>query len=121
MSTGFFMGRPPGRIQHRPFQMRASDEFLRSIDRWRRKQKDQPSRAEAIRRLVEQALGGPPDPPKPEADARPQSWLGKRLTRSATKPQPLRNARTGSAASSKGRMSSVMCAAISEKRTADSL
>jgi len=50
------MGRPPGRIQHRPFQMRASDEFLRSIDRWRRKQKDQPARAEAIRRLVEQAL-----------------------------------------------------------------
>ena len=50
------MGRPPGRIQHRPFQMRASDEFLRSIDRWRRKQKDQPSRAEAIRQLVERAL-----------------------------------------------------------------
>jgi hypothetical protein len=50
------MGRPPGRIQHRPFQMRASDEFLRSVDRWRRKQRDQPSRAEAIRRLVEQAL-----------------------------------------------------------------
>jgi hypothetical protein len=36
--------------------MRASDEFLRSIDRWRQKQKDQPSRAEAIRQLVERAL-----------------------------------------------------------------
>jgi hypothetical protein len=51
-----FMGRPPGRIQRRPFQMRVSDEFLRSIDAWRRKQDDKPSRAEAIRRLVEQAL-----------------------------------------------------------------
>jgi hypothetical protein len=51
-----FMGRPPGRAQHRPFQMRASDNFLRSVDNWRRKQEDRPSRAEAIRRLVEQAL-----------------------------------------------------------------
>jgi hypothetical protein len=50
------MGRPPGRVQHRPFQMRASDKFLRSIDNWRRKQDGRPSRAEAIRRLVEQAL-----------------------------------------------------------------
>lgn len=56
------MGRPPGRIQHRLFQMRASDEFLRSVDRWRLKQSDQPSRAEAIRRLVEQALGSKSPP-----------------------------------------------------------
>jgi hypothetical protein len=53
-----FMGRPPGRIQDRPFQMRASDKFLRSVDSWRRKQEDRPSRAEAIRRLVEAALVG---------------------------------------------------------------
>lgn len=38
------------------FQMRVSPEFLASIDSWRRKQDDLPSRAEAIRRLVEQAL-----------------------------------------------------------------
>jgi hypothetical protein len=50
------MGRPPGRLQDRLLQMRASDKFLRSIDGWRLKQADRPSRAEAIRRLVEQAL-----------------------------------------------------------------
>jgi hypothetical protein len=36
--------------------MRASEEFLRSIDDWRRHQPDLPSRAEAIRRLVEAGL-----------------------------------------------------------------
>jgi len=50
------MGRPPGRIQDRPFQMRVTEEFLRKVDDWRRKQPDLPSRAEAIRRLVEQAI-----------------------------------------------------------------
>jgi len=38
------------------FQMRASGEFLKKIDDWRRKQTDIPGRAEAIRRLVEIAL-----------------------------------------------------------------
>ena len=51
-----FMGRPPGRIQSSPFQMRASPEFLKSVDKWRAKQEDKPSRAEAIRRLVELGL-----------------------------------------------------------------
>jgi hypothetical protein len=41
----------------RPFQMRASQEFLEKLDEWRRHQSPIPSRAEAIRRLVEQALG----------------------------------------------------------------
>ncbi len=50
------MGRPPGRIQSTPFQMRASPEFLKAVDKWRAKQEDKPSRAEAIRRLVELAL-----------------------------------------------------------------
>jgi hypothetical protein len=50
------MGRPPGRVQDRPFQMRASKEFLESVDKWRSKQPDKPSRAEAIRRLVERGL-----------------------------------------------------------------
>jgi hypothetical protein len=36
--------------------MRVSDLFLRRIDAWRRKQEDQPSRAEAIRRLVDAGL-----------------------------------------------------------------
>ncbi len=46
------MGRPPGRIQDRPFQMRLSNEFLRRLDEWRRRQPDLPSRAESIRRLT---------------------------------------------------------------------
>lgn len=36
--------------------MRASEEFLRKIDNWRRLQKDIPSRAEAIRQLIERGL-----------------------------------------------------------------
>jgi hypothetical protein len=47
-----FMGRPPGRIQDRPFQMRLSGEFLERLDVWRHGQLDPPSRAEAIRRLT---------------------------------------------------------------------
>lgn len=39
-----------------PFQMRASPEWLQMIDDWRRQQPDIPSRAEAIRRLVEAGL-----------------------------------------------------------------
>jgi transcriptional regulator with XRE-family HTH domain len=46
------MGRPPGRIQDRPFQMRLSSEFLERLDEWRRKQPEPPSRAGAIRRLT---------------------------------------------------------------------
>jgi DNA-binding XRE family transcriptional regulator len=46
------MGRPPGRIQDRLFQMRLSEEFLERLDQWRGKQPDLPSRAEAIRRLT---------------------------------------------------------------------
>lgn len=38
------------------FQMRATEEFLRRIDDWRRSQPELPSRAEAIRRLVELGL-----------------------------------------------------------------
>jgi hypothetical protein len=36
--------------------MRVSADFLKRLDHWRRRQKDQPSRAEAIRRLVDVAL-----------------------------------------------------------------
>ena len=61
IGKGRNMGRPPGRIQHRPFQMRVSDEFLKSVDKWRRDQPDRPSRAKAIRRLVEQSLGNASD------------------------------------------------------------
>jgi hypothetical protein len=36
--------------------MRVSAAFLKRLDHWRRRQKEQPSRAEAIRRLVDVAL-----------------------------------------------------------------
>jgi hypothetical protein len=48
-------GRPSKNPQDRPFQMRVSEDFLRTVDDWRRRQKDLPSRAEAIRRMVELA------------------------------------------------------------------
>ena len=48
-------GRPSTRPQDRLFQMRVSEHFLRIVDEWRRGQTDLPSRAEAIRRLVELA------------------------------------------------------------------
>ena len=37
-------------------EMRLGGSFLKTVDEWRRKQKDLPSRAEAIRRLVERGL-----------------------------------------------------------------
>ena len=43
----------------RTFQMRTTDEFLRRIDDWRRLQEDLPSRAEAMRRLVELGMDAP--------------------------------------------------------------
>jgi hypothetical protein len=46
---------------NRPFQMRATDEFWRGVDDWRRLQPDMPNRAEAVRRLV--AIGLKADPP----------------------------------------------------------
>jgi hypothetical protein len=48
-------GRPSKLPQDRLFQMRVSEQFLRMVDDWRRSQVDLPSRAEAIRRLVELA------------------------------------------------------------------
>lgn len=38
------------------FEMRVPASFLKTVDDWRRKQADLPSRAEAIRRLVEMGL-----------------------------------------------------------------
>ncbi len=43
-------------LNDKVFQMRVSEEFLRTIDDWRRKQTDIPARAEAVRRLVEMGL-----------------------------------------------------------------
>lgn len=38
------------------FQMRVAPSFWQAIDEWRRKQPDIPSRAEAIRQLVDAGL-----------------------------------------------------------------
>jgi len=38
------------------FEMRVPSAWLAKVDDWRRQQEDIPSRAEAIRRLVEKAL-----------------------------------------------------------------
>jgi hypothetical protein len=40
----------------RPYQMLATESFWKKIDDWRRQQEDLPSRAEAIRRLVDLGL-----------------------------------------------------------------
>jgi hypothetical protein len=56
MSSERPRGRPAKRTQDRPFQMRVSESFLRMVDDWRRGQIDVPSRAEAIRRMVELAV-----------------------------------------------------------------
>ena len=39
-----------------PVHVRCSDEILATLDAWRRRQADLPSRSEAIRRLVEEAF-----------------------------------------------------------------
>lgn len=44
----------PERMQR--FEMKAPKEWLARVDEWRRKQPDLPPRAEAIRRLVDEAL-----------------------------------------------------------------
>lgn len=44
----------------RQFQMRVSDDWLRQLDEWRRKQPDLPPRAEAVRRLVQKGLDTEP-------------------------------------------------------------
>lgn len=48
-------GRPKGGSQTHILQMRTNEEFLNTVDEWRRKQADIPGRSEAIRRLVELA------------------------------------------------------------------
>jgi hypothetical protein len=40
--------------------MRLAKSFLKTVDEWRRKQKDHPSRAKAIRRLVDRGLANQP-------------------------------------------------------------
>jgi len=47
------------------FEMRVSRDFSARVDDWRRTQPDLPSRAEAIRRLVDLALTPPRERKRP--------------------------------------------------------
>lgn len=78
-----FMGRPQGRIHSTLFQMRASTPFLKSVDNWRAAQDDNPSRAEAVRRLVELGLTiGSKDPlPSHGQKLRAREMAGKAIDR----------------------------------------
>lgn len=40
------------------FEMRASQKWIEAVDKWRAREHGLPSRAEAIRRLVEKGLSG---------------------------------------------------------------
>jgi hypothetical protein len=57
-------GRPPTGIG-KPIGLRLYPELEKKIDAWASKQQDKPSRPEAIRRLVESALGGTAAPRQP--------------------------------------------------------
>jgi hypothetical protein len=46
------------------FKMRLSASFLKTVDKWRRKQRDLPSQAEAIRQLAELGLAGSTTAPR---------------------------------------------------------
>jgi len=49
-------GRPAGRTFSDTVQLRIEPQMAQAIDEWRRQEPDLPSRSEAIRRLVEEAL-----------------------------------------------------------------
>jgi hypothetical protein len=51
-------------IASETFKMRASPEWLATLDAWRRLQPDLPSRAEAVRRLVAAGINATPKEPK---------------------------------------------------------
>ena len=63
-------------IHDKVFQMRATDEFLRRVDDWRRQQPELPSRAEAIRRLIEAGLRAE-TAPAPKAAGRKKAGAAK--------------------------------------------
>jgi hypothetical protein len=46
-------GRPRGRSQDRPLNIRVNEAFYVQLDEWRARQPGHPSRSEAIRLLVE--------------------------------------------------------------------
>ena len=49
-------GRPPGAAFADPVPVRLTPDQLADVDQWREDQPDQPSRSEAIRRLLEYGL-----------------------------------------------------------------
>jgi metal-responsive CopG/Arc/MetJ family transcriptional regulator len=57
------------------FEMRLDPQMVARIDAWRRRQEDLPSRAEAIRRLIEASLGGD-EPSRSSARPKPRRRKG---------------------------------------------
>ena len=58
MSTKKSRGRPATGVGT-PVHIRFHDDLLTKLDDFRRREKDLPSRSEAVRRLVEQAIDSP--------------------------------------------------------------
>ena len=86
-------------------EMRLGGSFLKTVDEWRRKQKDLPSRVEAIRRLVERGLANRP-PPVSSArvpNTKQPRWRAEKSTALAIRLQLAKNEHDESASSSKGR------------------
>jgi hypothetical protein len=54
--------------------VRCHNGLLESIDKWRRSEPDLPTRAKAIRRLVEQALGGKTASGPPSKETARKAW-----------------------------------------------
>lgn len=50
------MRKPGEPLKNERMQLVVSDEFIKRVDDWRRKQLELPSRSEAVRRLVEKGL-----------------------------------------------------------------
>ena len=56
-----------------PVMVRLLPEQATSLDAWRAKQTDRPGRPEAIRRLVERALGAEPSAPRARSKGAPKA------------------------------------------------
>ena len=87
-------------------ELRLGGSFLKTVDAWRRKQKDLPSRADAIRRLVERGLANRPPAcqlSKGARRAKQPRWRPEKSTALAIRLQLTKNEHDESASSSKAR------------------
>jgi hypothetical protein len=93
--------------------------FLKKVDEWRRKQRDRPSRAVAIRRLAERGgLAGSTSLPR-KGGARKAAEMADREIEGLGDLAVNRNAHGESGGSSKARENSVICAAVCQRPKVD--